>query len=134
MTRLFTARRAGLAALTCALMFCVVACGDTASPSQPVANAATPAGTISSVARVAIQTFQFQPSSLEVAAGTTVTWTNGDDILHTVTAGAPGATDGRFNGTLDGRDTTYQFMFSEPGTYAYFCSWHESMRGEVRVR
>ncbi len=134
MTRLFTARRAVLAALACGIMLSVIACADAASPSQPAAGAAAATGTTSGVARVAIQTFQFQPSSLEVAAGTTVTWTNGDDILHTVTAGAPGAADGRFNGTLDGRDTTYQFTFTVPGTYAYFCSRHESMRGEVRVR
>ena len=134
MARSFTARTAGLAALACVLMACVVACGDAAPPSQPVANAAAPAGTTGGVTRAAIQTFQFQPSSLEVAAGMTVIWTNGDAILHTVTAGLPGAVDRRFDGPLDGMGTTYEFTFSEPGTYAYFCSRHEAMRGEVRVR
>ena len=133
MAHSFTVRNTAFAGLACALMLCVVACGDAAAPSQPVANAAATAGMTSDGARVAIQTFRFQPPALEVAAGTTVTWTNGDDILHTVTTGAPGAVDGRFNGTLDGRDTVYQFTLSEPGTNAYFCSRHESMRGEVRV-
>ena len=134
MARSFTARNTGYAGLICALMLYVVACGDAASPPQPETNAAAAAGMTSGVARVAIQTFQFQPPSLEVAAGTMVTWTNDDDILHTVTAGVPGAVDGRFNGALDGRGTIYQFALSEPGTYVYFCSRHESMRGEVRVR
>ena len=124
--------RAALATLTSALVLLAAACGDTASPAKPVARAAdTP---VSTGAPVAIQLFQFQPSPLEVAAGTTVTWTNSDAILHTVTAGAPGAVDGRFDGPLDGTGTTYAFTFSEPGTYAYFCARHEAMRGEVRVR
>ena len=124
--------RTGFVALTSVLVLVVVACSDAASPAKPVARAAdTP---VSTGAPVAIQLFQFQPSPLEVAAGTTVTWTNSDAILHTVTAGAPGAVDGRFDGPLDGTGTTYAFTFSEPGTYAYFCARHEAMRGEVRVR
>ena len=83
---------------------------------------------------MAIQTFQFQPTPLEIGIGTTVTWTNRDQILHTVTAGTPGAVDERFGGPLDGTGTTYEFTFTEPGTYAYFCARHEAMRGEVRVR
>ena len=124
--------KTGFAALTCVLVLVVAACGDTASPATPVARVADEP--VSTGAPVAIQTFQFQPSPLEVAAGTTVIWTNDDAILHTVTAGTPGAIDGRFDGPLDGTGTTYEFTFTEPGIYAYFCSRHEAMRGEVRVR
>ena len=132
MARPFTARRARVAGLASALLLGLVACAD-ARPPSPAPAAATPiAG--GGADQVAIRTFQFLPASLEVTAGTTVTWTNRDDILHTVTAGAPGAIDGRFTGTLDGTDTVFQFTFAEPGTYGYFCSRHEAMRGEVRVR
>ena len=124
--------RTALAALTSVLVLVVAACADAASPVKPGARAADTS--VSTGAPVAIQTFQVQPSPLEVAAGTTVTWSNRDDILHTVTAGAPGAVDGRFDGPLDGTGTTYTFTFAEPGTYAYFCARHEAMRGEVRVR
>ncbi len=123
--------RAALAALTSVLVLLVAACGDEQPRAEPAASAA---GTTGGLAVVAIQTFQFQPSPLEIHVGTTVSWANQDDILHTVTAGAPGAVDGRFDGMLDGPATLYQFTFSEAGTYAYFCSRHESMRGEVRVR
>ena len=123
--------KAALAALTSALVLLVAACGDATSTSKPVASMTT--GAIGGLASVAVQTFQFQPSPLEVRVGTTVSWSNRDDILHTVTAGTPGAADGRFNGQLDGPGTLYQFTFTEPGTYAYFCARHESMRGEVRV-
>jgi plastocyanin len=104
-------------------------CGDSGPAPASTADASTGGG-----AAVAIRVFQFQPSPLEIAAGTAVTWTNRDDILHTVTSGAPGAKDGRFDGTLSGAGTSYTITFSEPGTYAYFCSRHESMRGEVRVQ
>ena len=124
--------KAALAALTSALVLLVAACGDAASPAKPVARAADTS--LRTGAPVAIQTFQFQPSPLEIGAGTTVTWTNRDDILHTVTAGTPDAVNERFGGPLDGTGTMYAFTFTEPGTYAYFCARHEAMRGEVRVQ
>jgi plastocyanin len=112
-----------------ALLGLLALTGCSGSDSPPASAAAADAGD----SAVAIRLFQFQPSPLEVTAGTTVTWTNGDDILHTVTSGAPGAKDTRFDGTLNGSGTSYMVTFSEPGTYAYFCSRHESMRGEVHV-
>lgn len=83
---------------------------------------------------VTIQTFQFKPSSLEVKAGTRVAWTNGDDILHTVTSGTPGSPDRRFHSPLDGKGATYSVTFTDPGTYPYFCNRHRSMRGEIVVK
>jgi plastocyanin len=82
----------------------------------------------------AIRVFQFQPGALAVRAGTRVTWTNEDDITHTVTSGTPGNPDGRFEVRLAGKGTTGGATFSEPGVYPYFCARHQSMRGEVVVR
>ena len=103
------------------------------SPSA-VANgtvkAATPAG--SSV--VTVKQFQFMPAELTVKAGTNVTWTNEDDILHTATSGAtPGTTDGKFDGQMDGRGKSFSHVFDQPGRYPYFCSRHTSMTGTVVV-
>ena len=80
-----------------------------------------------------IATFQFKPAPLTVAAGATVTWTNQDDILHLVASGSPGAPTAAFNGSLDGPGKTFSFTFDKPGSYPYFCSRHEGMRGEVDV-
>jgi plastocyanin len=52
---------------------------------------------------VTVQLFQFEPGQIEVKAGTRLTWTNQDDITHTVTSGPPEQRDGRFEMPLDGR-------------------------------
>jgi plastocyanin len=85
-------------------------------------------------ASAAIRVFQFQPGALEVRPGTRVTWTNQDDITHTVTSGMPGSPDGRFDVLLDGKGITGSATFTAPGVYPYFCARHTSMRGEVVVR
>ena len=80
-------------------------------------------------AAATIRTFRFAPDPVEVDAGTTVTWTNEDDILHSVTS-----TTGAFGGDLDGPGATFGFTFEEPGRYAYVCRIHDGMEGQVVVR
>lgn len=77
---------------------------------------------------VKIDNFTFGPKSVTVKAGTTVTWTNQDDIPHTVTSTAQ-----QFRSKpLDSGDT-FTFTFSTPGTYKYFCSLHPQMTGTIVV-
>ena len=83
---------------------------------------------------VEIRIFSFKPSPLRVPKGTTVTWTNGDDIAHTVTSGAAGKSNARFDGHLAGKGTTFTHTFGEPGTYEYHCERHRAMTGEIVVR
>jgi len=82
---------------------------------------------------IAIRLFQFRPGRLPVAPGAHVTWTNQDDIQHTVTAGTPEQRDGRFRVVLDGKGASSSVRFREPGVYPYFCERHQHMRGEIRV-
>jgi plastocyanin len=83
---------------------------------------------------VSVQLFQFKPGQLEVKAGSKVIWANQDDIGHTVTSGAPEQRDGRFDLALAGKGATASVQLEEPGVYPYFCSRHQSMRGEIRVK
>jgi len=83
--------------------------------------------------QVGVRVFRFQPGQLEVGAGSRVTWTNQDDITHTVTSGTPEQRDGRFDRRLEGQGTAATVEFTAPGVYPYFCSRHPSMRGEIRV-
>jgi len=80
-----------------------------------------------------IKLFQFMPKDLSVKAGTTVTWMNGDDIDHSVTAGEPGQESGAFDSGFFKKGGTYKFTFSAPGTYTYFCKRHPSMKASVVV-
>lgn len=102
--------------------------------------AAKPAGNVT----VEIRGFQFTPAVLEISRGTTVTWINRDDVLHTATAGTAVKKDnfgtyekdatGAFDGRMDKPGDRYGFAFAEPGEYAYFCDRHAHMVGKVVVR
>jgi amicyanin len=77
---------------------------------------------------VKIDNFTFNPQSVTVKAGATVTWTNQDDIPHTVTATAK-----QFKSKTLDTDDTFSFTFATPGTYEYFCSLHPHMTGTIVV-
>jgi plastocyanin len=80
-------------------------------------------------AEVRIDNFSFAPQTLTVTVGTTVTWTNHDDIPHTVVS-----TDGVFKSKVRDTDETFSYMFDKAGTYPYYCSIHPKMTGQVVVR
>ena len=75
---------------------------------------------------VKIDNFSFGPGTLTVPVGTTVTWTNRDDIPHTVVS-----TEGVFKSKVLDTDEKFSFTFSEAGSYPYFCSIHPKMTGKV---
>jgi plastocyanin len=89
-----------------------------------VARAQTPASAVS------IHNFTFTPQTVTVKAGTTVTWTNKDDIPHGIAA-----TNNAFKRSqaLD-TDDHYSFTFTTPGTYQYFCYLHPQMTGTIVVQ
>ena len=78
---------------------------------------------------VKIDNFSFGPAELTVRVGTTVKWTNRDDIPHTVVS-----TDKVFKSKVLDTDETFSFTFSAAGTYPYFCSIHPKMTGQVVVQ
>ena len=80
-------------------------------------------------AEVKIDNFSFTPQTLTVPVGTTVTWTNRDDIPHTVVS-----SDGVFKSKVRDTDEKFSFTFSKPGTYSYFCSLHPKMTGKITVQ
>lgn len=96
---------------------------DDASGSQ--GNEAAVSG---EVAEVSIDMFRFMPGSIEIAAGTTVTWTNMEIIPHTVTAD-----DGSFDSGMMGEGDSFSHTFDQAGTSSYFCAYHDNMMGEVVV-
>jgi plastocyanin len=78
---------------------------------------------------VKIDNFTFGPAELAVPAGTTITWTNRDDIPHTVVS-----SDKVFKSKVLDTDEKFSSTFRTPGTFAYFCSIHPKMTGRVVVQ
>jgi len=77
---------------------------------------------------VKIDNFSFAPKQISVAVGTTVTWTNNDDVPHNVVS-----TDRKFMSPVLDTDQRFSFTFNEPGSYPYFCKIHPMMTGSVQV-
>jgi plastocyanin len=110
----------------------LVATFDYAASGRKQANAAMLAprqATHEMAATVKIDNFSFSPATLEIKAGTTVTWTNADDIPHTVVSD-----DKVFKSKALDTDEKFSFTFDKPGTYPYFCSLHPKMTAKVVVQ
>ncbi len=96
--------------------------------SRPMQAAVDPAAARSGP-QVTIDNFQFGPARLTVPVGTTVTWTNQDDMVHTVTSSTKAF-------SSQGLETgeSFSHTFDKPGTYEYFCALHPRMTGSVVVQ
>jgi amicyanin len=97
-----------------------------------LALAAGVAGTSSALAAdlaIKIDNFTFTPDSAEIAIGTTVTWTNEDDIPHAIAE-----VEKRFKSKAMDTGDSYSFTFTAPGTYEYFCSLHPHMKAKIVVK
>jgi plastocyanin len=114
-------RVAGLAMMVMSAMLLLIA----GSPSV-AANTSQPSP---AAAEVSIDNFSFGPRTLTVAVGTTVTWTNHDDMPHTVVS-----TDGAFKSKVQDTDEKFSYTFAKAGTYSYFCSLHPGMTGQIVVQ
>jgi plastocyanin len=78
---------------------------------------------------VSVDNFTFGPASITVAANSTVTWVNRDDVPHVIAS-----TDGLFRSKALDTDDKFSFTFAKPGTYPYFCAVHPKMVGKIIVR
>jgi plastocyanin len=78
----------------------------------------------------------YDPSPLTVNAGTSVTWTNNDSTIHTVTSGLPeqGSIGTLFDSGLINPGKTFTHIFDKTGTFDYSCTLHPFMRGQVIVK
>ena len=91
--------------------------------------AATPPANAPSEVAIKIDNFSFSPATITIPVGTTVRWTNGDDIPHTVVSD-----DKAFKSKTLDTDEAFTYTFTKPGTYNYFCSIHPKMTAKIVVR
>lgn len=119
-------RTVGLLILAASL---AAGCGASngAASSSPATTAA--AGGV----EVSITNFAFAPRTVTVKAGTTVTWTNHDGVVHDVRwqSGALPASPPLSPG--GGGGASWSHTFASPGTFSYICGIHPSMTGSVVV-
>jgi amicyanin len=93
-------------------------------------HAKQPASEQNNSYQVKIDNFSFGPPTLTVPVGATVTWTNQDDVPHTVVS-----TDGKdIKSPVLDTDQKFTHTFAQPGTYEYYCSIHPKMTGKVIVQ
>lgn len=122
----------------------VAACGSSSDGASAAKETSTSASAAAGTS-VVIDTFMFSPKTLHVKVGDTVTWTNHDDILHTVTSGTreyePGDSghvtathkDGMFDMQMNGKGATGKHTFTNAGTFHYFCDRHPGMEADIEV-
>jgi plastocyanin len=106
--------------LITACLLTVQAFGQSPTSSQGAQSAAVD---------VKIDNFSFSPATITVPVGTTVRWTNRDDIPHTVVEDKE-----KFKSKTLDTDEQFSYTFTKPGTYSYFCSVHPKMTGKVVVQ
>jgi plastocyanin len=102
--------------VSCALLMLMVADVARAVPAPPAAA-------------VSIANFTFKSPVVTVKRGTTVTWTNADDIPHTIMS-----KDGVFKSKVLDTGDHFSFTFAKSGQFGYFCSLHPHMTGIVIVK
>jgi len=91
--------------------------------------AMTRAAPAPAAAAVSIENFTFKNPVVTVKVGTTVTWTNADDIPHTVVSKT-----GLFKSKVLDTGDRFSFTFAKAGQFGYFCSLHPHMTGTVVVK
>jgi len=118
-------------AVVSAMMLSGASAASTSEPfgAPPMARSAAGETETGSALEVRIDNFAFAPGVITVKAGTQLTWTNHDDIPHTVDS-----TDGKFKSSALDTDDKFQFRFTEPGEYPYYCRIHPKMTGKIIVQ
>jgi plastocyanin len=77
---------------------------------------------------VAVDNFSFTPVAISVPVGSTITWTNRDDVPHNIVS-----TERKFKSPILDTEEQFSHRFDAPGSYPYFCSLHPRMTGTVVV-
>lgn len=88
-------------------------------------------GPTTSTASVSIKNLAFDPTPINIAAGTTVTWTNNDSVTHTVTSDSDSSES--FDSGHLAPGATFTHTFNNAGTISYHCTIHPFMHGQVIV-
>jgi plastocyanin len=117
-------------ALALAAAVALVACGggESAAPPPDTGVAAGPGEATGDTVAVTIKDFSFEPSTVKVKVGQKVVFTNEDGVVHTATAD-----EGAFDSGDLQKGKSFTFTADKPGTFSYFCTPHQYMKGTIEV-
>lgn len=126
-----TTRYVILIACTITLIMACMFAGCSSYQSAPSSPPAAP--TLKPDANsITIEKFAFNPATLTVKPGSSVTWTNRDGVDHTIVTDSGSPVQFKSENLANG--ASFSFTFAQPGTYTYRCSIHPSMKGTVLVQ
>jgi plastocyanin len=133
-----------LVLLIACLALTLAACGDdddddggggtagTTTTEETDTGAQAPSGGGGGTETVDMKDIQFVPKDITVEAGTTITWTNSDQVPHTVTKeGGPG---GDFDSGNVEPGGTFELTADVPGKINYVCTIHPGQAGTITVK
>ena len=131
-----------LALLIACLALTLVACGGDddddgassggATTTEQTDTGSAPPANASEAVEVDIPSISFDPASVTVKVGTTVKWTNSDDLPHTVTK-TDGPGEDFDSGNMDAGGAEFEHTFEEKGKFDYVCQIHPGQEGSVTV-
>ena len=107
--------RIAIASAALVLMSCAM--GLAAEPAKPKTHTVT------------IEGMRFQPEVLAVAPGDTIVWVNKDLVPHSATADA-----GSFDSEFIGAGASWRYTIRNKGEFAYFCTFHPTMKARLQVK
>jgi plastocyanin len=125
----FTWSALALIAIVSAIPLGALSASPELRAASGMVQAASAEASTGSATEVKIDNFAFTPGAVTVKAGTEVTWINHDDIPHTVDS-----TQGKFKSAALDTDDKFQFRFTEPGEYPFYCRMHPKMTGRIIVQ
>ena len=96
---------------------------------KTAAKAGEGAANVANATKAEMRTMVFGPKRIEISAGGTVTWTNNDPLVHTITAD-----DGSWDSGPIEPGKSWSHTFTQPGEYAFHCTPHPFMKSVVVVR
>lgn len=114
--------------------------GSSGTEDDTSSSANTSSSSLTTTKNVSItgeqQDKSFDPNSIEINAGESVTWTNDDNEIHDVASGSPEKENmgQEFASGILSTGKSFSHTFDKPGTYEYFCTFHEAMTGKVVVK
>jgi plastocyanin len=97
--------------------------------AQTAAKGGEGAATLVNATHAEMKTMTFSPNRIEIAAGTAITWTNNDQLVHTITAD-----DGSWDSGPIEPGKSWSRTFTQPGEYAFHCTPHPFMKAVIVVR